>query len=34
MGRAVASAYGVDTIDTLTGFKYIAAKDGGVFQDR
>lgn len=24
MGRAVASSYGVDTIDTLTGFKYIA----------
>jgi phosphoglucomutase len=26
MGRAVASAYGVDTIDTLTGFKYIAER--------
>ncbi len=26
MGRAVAASYGVDTIDTLTGFKYIAGK--------
>ncbi|MEC0301825.1 phospho-sugar mutase [Terribacillus saccharophilus] len=26
MGRAVAASYGVDTIDTLTGFKYIGEK--------
>jgi phosphoglucomutase len=26
MGRAIASSYGVETLDTLTGFKYIAEK--------
>ncbi|WOV84911.1 phospho-sugar mutase [Sporosarcina jeotgali] len=26
MGRAIASEYGVETVDTLTGFKYIAEK--------
>lgn len=26
LGRAVASAFGADTIDTLTGFKFIGEK--------
>lgn len=29
LGRAVADAYGVETIETLTGFKYIAEKIAG-----
>lgn len=28
LGRAIASAYGVETLDTLTGFKYIGEKIG------
>jgi len=26
LGRAIAESYGVQTVDTLTGFKYIAGK--------